>query len=61
MQMIHKGYTGSVEYSKTDKCYFGKVLGIPDLVSYEGKNLIELNKSFREAVERYIEMKERLK
>ena len=60
MQMIHKGYTGSVEYSKADKCYFGKVLGIPDLVSYEGKNLIELSKDFREAVEGYIELKNRL-
>lgn len=55
--MIHKGYKGSVEYSKEDKCYFGKVLDIPDLVSYEGKNLIELSKDFREAVEDYIELK----
>lgn len=61
MQLIHKGYKGSAGYDEYDKLYVGNVLGIPEIVCYEGKNLIELNKSFREAVDRYIEMKERSK
>ena len=61
MQLIHKGYKGNAVYDEYDKLYVGNVLGIPEIVYYEGKYLIELNKSFKEAVDRYIEMKERSK
>lgn len=57
MQLIHKGYKGSAGYDEYDKLHVGNVLGIPEIVCYEGKNLIELNKSFKEAVEKYIESK----
>lgn len=57
MQLIYKGYKGSAGYDEYDKLYIGNVLGIPEIVCYEGKNLIELNKSFKEAVEKYIESK----
>lgn len=61
MQLIHKGYKGNTVYDEYDKLYVGNVLGIPEIVYYEGKNLIELSKNFKEAVDRYIEMKERSK
>lgn len=61
MQLIHKGYKGSAGYDEYDKLYVGNVLGIPEIVYYEGKNLIELSENFKEAVDRYIEMKERSK
>lgn len=61
MQLIHKGYKGNAVYDEYDKLYVGNVLGIPEIVYYEGKNLIELSKNFKEAVDRYIEMKERSK
>ena len=57
MQLIHKGYKGSAGYDEYGKLYVGNVLGIPEIVCYEGKNLIELNKSLKEAVEKYIESK----
>ena len=57
MQLIHKGYKGSAGYDEYDKLYVGNVLGIPEIVCDEGKNLIELNKSLKEAVEKYIESK----
>ncbi len=52
----YKGYVGSVEFSAEDEVYFGKVLGTEDLISYEGKNIENLKKDFREAVDEYIEM-----
>lgn len=61
MQLIHKGYKGNAVYDEYDKLYVGNVLGIPEIVYYEGKNLIELSENFKEAVDRYIEMKERSK
>ncbi|AIJ38354.1 HicB [Flavobacterium psychrophilum] len=48
-----KGYKGSVEFSIQDNCFFGKIIGINDLVSYEGQTFSELKKAFEEAVNDY--------
>lgn len=50
----HKGYSGSVEFSAEDQVFFGKVLGIRDVVTFEGKSVHEITKSFRTAVDDYI-------
>lgn len=50
----YKGYIGSVEYSQEDDILHGKVLGIRDLVNYEGKTVDELRKDFQDAVESYL-------
>ena len=51
----YKGYMGSIEYSKEDKCFFGKVQGMSKaLISYEGQTLDELQKDFEEGVNSYI-------
>ena len=34
--MEYKGYIGSVEFSEQDLIFFGKVMGIRALLSYEG-------------------------
>jgi predicted HicB family RNase H-like nuclease len=43
----YKGYCGSVEYSEGDDILHGRVLGISDVVSYEGRSIDELKKDFR--------------
>ena len=35
--MQYKGYVGSVEFSEEDGIFFGKVLGIRSVISYDGK------------------------
>ena len=50
----HKGYTGSVEFSNTDETFFGKIVGIRDLVSFEADSVVKLKRAFKEAVEDYI-------
>lgn len=35
--LSYKNYNGTVEYSKEDKCLFGKVIGLKSLLSYEGE------------------------
>ena len=52
--MEYKGFSGSIEFSKTDCCFFGKVLGIPAMLSYEGSSTIELESDFHEVVEDYL-------
>ncbi|MDR3287437.1 MAG: type II toxin-antitoxin system HicB family antitoxin [Prevotellaceae bacterium] len=52
----YKGYQGSIEYSKTDKCLYGKVLGMTkDCITYEGITVEELENDFKEAIDSYIE------
>lgn len=57
--ITYKGYTGSVEYSPEDKCFFGEVQGIPSLISYEGQTLEELEADFRDSIDYYLELCER--
>ncbi len=49
-----KGYIGSVEFSEPDGLFFGKVLGIRSLISYEGTNAAELVADFHGAVDDYL-------
>lgn len=51
----YKNYIGSVEYDLTDKCLFGKILFIDDLVTYEGYTIEELENAFHEMVDDYLE------
>ena len=50
----YKGYYGSVEYSANDECFFGKIIGTSDLVTFEGESVTALKDAFAEAVEDYI-------
>ena len=51
----YNGYIGSVEYSAEDKCFFGKLEMIEDLVTFEAINADELESSFHGAVDEYIQ------
>ena len=50
----YKDFYGSVEYSLEDECFFGKIMGVSDLIMYEGGDIKELRKYFHEAVDDYI-------
>lgn len=52
--MEYKGYVGSVEFSEEDVIFYGKVMGIRSLISYEGENARELVEGFHKAVDDYI-------
>lgn len=56
-ELHYRGFTGSIEYSKEDHLYYGKVLGIRDLISYEGTSKSELFLDFRGAVNDYIRIR----
>ena len=56
-ELHYRGFTGSIEYSKEDNLYYGKVLGIKDLISYEGTSKSELFLDFRGAVNDYIRIR----
>ena len=51
----YKSYYAAIHFSAVDEVFYGKILGINDLVSFEGSSVKELKKAFKDAVEDYIE------
>ena len=54
--MEYKGYIGSVEFSEEDSLFYGKVMGIRALISYEGESAHELVEDFHSAVDAYLDL-----
>ena len=52
--LSYKDFIGSVHFSAEDMIFHGKIEGITDLVTFEGKSVNELEKAFHEAVDDYI-------
>ena len=50
----YKNYVGSVEFSESDGVFFGKVMGIRAMISYEGTTAKELVEDFHCAVDDYL-------
>ena len=50
----YKGYVGSVEFLEEDDIFYGKVMGIRSLISYEGESAAELLNDFHCAVDDYL-------
>jgi predicted HicB family RNase H-like nuclease len=58
--MEYKGYRGAVRYSAEDRLLHGRILGIEDVVNFEGADVEKLEKAFHEAVDDYLELCESL-
>lgn len=54
--LSYKNYNGTAEYSKEDRCLFGKVVGIKSLLSYEGYSVQELEQDFQNVIDEYLEV-----
>ncbi|HWZ02727.1 MAG TPA: type II toxin-antitoxin system HicB family antitoxin [Mucilaginibacter sp.] len=51
----YKNYFASIHFSAVDEIFYGKILGINDLINFEGSSVQELKSSFEEAVEDYLD------
>jgi predicted HicB family RNase H-like nuclease len=54
--MEYKGYYARIEYNSDDNCFFGTIAGIADVISFEGSSVVQLQESFTEAVEDYLDL-----
>ena len=52
----YKEFVASIEFSDADDVFYGKILGINDLILFEGSSVNELKHAFDEAVEDYLEL-----
>jgi predicted HicB family RNase H-like nuclease len=51
----YKDYLATISYSAEDEVFYGKIVVINDLVTFEGTSVSGLKKAVREAVNDYIE------
>lgn len=60
-EVKYKGYTGQFQYIQKEEYYYGKIIGIGDLVTFEGNDSNDTINAFHEAVDDYILLKNELK
>jgi predicted HicB family RNase H-like nuclease len=51
----YKGYSGDVEYDDEAKIFHGEVLDTKDVITFRGKSVTEIEKSFKESIDDYLE------
>lgn len=52
--MKYKGYLGEVTYDADAKIFHGEVLGLKDVITFQGTTVVELEKAFKDSVDDYI-------
>ena len=51
----YKGYTGHVEYDDTARLFHGEVLGLKDVITFQGTEVEQLERAFRDSVDDYLD------
>jgi predicted HicB family RNase H-like nuclease len=52
--MEYKGYAAKVEFDDEAEIFHGEVIGIKDVVTFQGKTPKELKRAFKESVDDYL-------
>lgn len=50
----YKGYFATIHFSAEDEVFHGKIIGINDLIVFEGGSVKELKKAFKESIDDYL-------
>lgn len=51
----YKGYTGHAEFNDEAELFYGEVLDLRDVITFQGTSVEELDKEFRASVDDYLE------
>lgn len=52
----YKGYSGVFEYDPSIDAFHGRVVGLQDVVTFQGRSLDELRREMKESIEDYLEL-----
>lgn len=52
--MTHKGYSGNVWFDDEADIFHGEVMGLRDVVTFQGSTVDEVKRAFRESVDDYL-------
>ena len=53
--MKYKGYQGTVAYDEEAKIFHGEVIGLRDVITFQGKAVDELEQAFKDSIDDYLE------
>lgn len=52
--MKYKGYIGHIEYDDAVKIFHGEVVGLRDIITFQGRGVKELKQFFKDSVDDYL-------
>ncbi len=52
--MKYKGYIGQVAYDDEAKIFHGEVIGLKDVITFQGTNVKEIETAFKDSVDDYL-------
>jgi len=52
--LVYRGYTARIEFDPRDNIFVGKVLGVPESITFHGTTVTKLTADFHAAVNHYI-------
>jgi predicted HicB family RNase H-like nuclease len=52
--MKYKGYQGTVTYDDEAKIFHGEVIGLKDMITFQGTSVDDLEQAFKDSVDDYI-------
>lgn len=59
--MKYKGYHGQVNYDEEAKIFHGEVVGLRDVITFQGTSVDELEQAFKDSVDEYLDFCAELK
>lgn len=52
--MKYKGYVGQVSYDDEAKIFHGEVIGLKDIITFQGTTVKEIETSFKDSIDDYL-------
>ena len=54
--MKYKGYRAIISYDEKDRIFVGEVFGISDSLNFHGRSIDELEESFHDSIDNYLDI-----
>lgn len=52
--MRYKGYIGRIEYDSEARLFHGEIIGLKDVITFQGRSAEELELAFQESIDDYL-------
>ena len=52
--MKYKGYAGEISYDADAKIFHGEIIGLKDVITFQGTSVEELETAFKDSIDDYI-------
>src|SRR5579872_1897999 len=52
--MKYKGYFGEIHFDSEAKLFHGEVIGLKDIITFQGKSVDQLEEAFKDSIDDYL-------